>query len=132
MNPAPAPAVGDLIDEKYRLLRLIGEGGWGTVFEGENTRTLKRVAIKILRPHATNPDMIARFEREAQAAGRIGSDHIVEVFDLGVLPDGTHYMVLELLAGEDFAARISRIGGQAKDPVATCKLVLQLLRGLEA
>src|ERR1051325_10138512 len=100
--------VGDLIDGKYRIIRVIGEGGWGIVFEGENVRTLKRVAIKILRPHATlSADIMARFEREAQAAGRIGSEHIVEVFDLGTLADGTHYMVMELLHGEDLATRLA-------------------------
>jgi serine/threonine-protein kinase len=63
---------GDLVDGKYRILRAIGEGGWGIVFEGENTRTMRHVALKTLRPQAKlTKDIIARFEREAQAAGRI-------------------------------------------------------------
>jgi serine/threonine protein kinase len=123
--------VGDLVDGKYRLLRVIGEGGWGIVFEGENARTLKRVAIKILR---TRPDLTAdirtRFEREAQAAGRIGSDHIVEVFDLGTVADGSHYMVMELLSGEDLATRLRTQG--VLDAMAAAKIVLQLLEGLAA
>src|ERR1700722_7272129 len=123
--------VGDLVDGKYRLLRIIGEGGWGIVFEGENARTLKRVAIKILR---ARPDLTAdirtRFEREAQAAGRIGSDHIVEVFDLGTVADGSHYMVMELLSGEDLATRLRSQG--ALKAIAAAKIVLQLLEGLAA
>jgi eukaryotic-like serine/threonine-protein kinase len=123
--------VGDLVDGKYRLLRIIGEGGWGIVFEGENARTLKRVAIKILR---ARPDLTAdirtRFEREAQAAGRIGSDHIVEVFDLGTVADGSHYMVMELLSGEDLASRLRNQG--ALDATSAAKIVLQLLEGLAA
>ncbi len=123
--------VGDLIDAKYRILRVLGEGGWGIVFEGENTRTLKHVAIKVLRPQSSlTADIIARFEREAQAAGRIGSDHIVEVFDLGSLDAGTHYMVMELLAGEDLATRLKTLG--RLDPIDTVKIVVQLLEGLGA
>ena len=121
--------VGDLVDGKYRIIRVIGEGGWGIVFEGENVRTLKRVAIKILRPHATlSADIMARFEREAQAAGRIGSEHIVEVFDLGTLPDNTHYMVMELLHGEDLATRLATT--TKLDPIIAVKIVVQLLEGL--
>ncbi len=123
--------VGDLLDDKYRIVRVIGEGGWGVVYEGENVRTLTRVAIKVLRTHSgVTADVRARFEREAQAGGRIGSEHIVEVFDLGVLPDGTHFMVMELLPGEDLATRL-RCGG-ALDPVIAAKLVVQLLDGLTA
>jgi serine/threonine-protein kinase len=122
--------VGDLVDGKYRLLRVIGEGGWGIVFEGENTRTMKRVAIKVLRAQANvTADVQARFEREAQAAGRIGSEHIVEVFDLGQLPDGTSYMVMELLSGQDLATRLE--AGRL-DPVVAVQLVLQVLEGLKA
>jgi eukaryotic-like serine/threonine-protein kinase len=121
--------VGDLVDGKYRILRTIGEGGWGIVFEAENVRTLKRVALKTLRPHAKlSADVIARFEREAQAAGRIGSEHIVEVFDLGTLADGTHYMVMELLQGEDLATRLATT--TKLDPIVATKLVVQLLEGL--
>ncbi len=123
--------VGDLVDGKYRLLRVIGEGGWGVVFEGENVRTLKRVAIKLLR---ARPDLTAdirnRFEREAQAAGRIGSEHIVEVFDLGTVADGTHYMVMELLSGEDLASRLRAQG--PLDPTVAARIVMQVLEGLGA
>jgi serine/threonine protein kinase len=123
--------VGELVDGKYRLLRIIGEGGWGIVYEGENTRTLKRVAIKILRARADlTADIRTRFEREAQAAGRIGSEHIVEVFDLGTLGDGSHYMVMELLSGSDLATRLRNNG--ALDSVAGARIVLQLLEGLAA
>ncbi len=125
------PGVPDLLDGKYRIIRVIGEGGWGVVYEGENLRTLTRVAIKVLRSHAgVTPDIRARFEREAQAGGRIGSDHIVKVFDLGVLADGTHFMVMELLTGEDLASRLRSAG--PLPAIVACKLVLQLLDGLGA
>ncbi|MBV9945862.1 MAG: serine/threonine protein kinase, partial [Myxococcales bacterium] len=122
---------GDLLDGKYRIIRVIGEGGWGVVYEGENPRTLKRVAIKVLRARADlTPEIRTRFEREAQAGGRIGSEHIVEVFDLGSLPDGTHFLVMELLQGEDLATRIRR--GGPLDPALAAKIVVQLLDGLGA
>jgi serine/threonine-protein kinase len=102
---------GHVIDGKYRLVRLIGTGGMGSVYEGENLLIRRRVAIKILHAGATgNSDAIRRFEREAQAAGEIGNDHILEVLDLGSLPDGDRYMVMEYLDGETLAARIERHG----------------------
>src|SRR4051812_48575021 len=98
---------GDLIDDKYRIVRLLGEGGMGAVYEGENTRIHRRVAIKVLHQNVAGmADVVARFEREAQAAGRIGSEHIVDVLDLGTLLSGDRYMVMEYLDGDSFSARI--------------------------
>jgi serine/threonine-protein kinase len=100
---------GDVIDGKYRIVRLIGTGGMGAVYEAEHTRIRRRVAVKILSgPLAASEDAVARFEREAQAAGRIGNDHILEVLDLGALPNGTRYMVMEYLEGETLLSRIQR------------------------
>src|SRR6476620_10331494 len=101
-------APGQLIDGKYRIVREIGAGGMGVVYEGENVLIRRRVAIKVmLAGSAANPnDAVRRFEREAQAAGQIGSDHILEVLDLGTLPDGDRYMVMEYLDGETLAERI--------------------------
>src|SRR5690606_10639140 len=69
-------------------------------------------------------------EREAQAAGRIGSEHIVEVLDLGNLPNGDRYMVMEFLEGESLAERIASRG--RLDPRLTAELAVQLLEGLGA
>ncbi|HEY5145301.1 MAG TPA: serine/threonine-protein kinase [Polyangiaceae bacterium] len=102
---------GHVIDGKYRLGRCIGTGGMGAVYEGENLLIRRRVAIKILHSGSTgNADAIRRFEREAQAAGEIGNDHILEVLDLGSLPNGDRYLVMEYLDGETLAARIERHG----------------------
>ena len=102
---------GHVIDGKYRLARLIGTGGMGAVYEGENLLIRRRVAIKVLHAGSTgNADAIRRFEREAQAAGEIGNDHILEVLDLGSLPNGDRYLVMEYLDGETLAARIERHG----------------------
>ena len=68
---------GQIIQDKYRIVRLIGQGGMGEVYEGENVSIARRVAIKVLLGEAAmNADIVQRFEREAQAAGRLGNDHI--------------------------------------------------------
>src|SRR6476620_8183621 len=103
--------VGQLLDNKYRIVKMIGEGGMGAVFEGENVRINRRVAIKVLHAAFTgNAEVMQRFEREAQAAGRIGNDHILEVLDLGALGDGDHFIVMEFLDGESLSSRIKNLG----------------------
>jgi eukaryotic-like serine/threonine-protein kinase len=123
--------IGQLLDNKYRIVRLLGEGGMGAVYEGENIRIHHRVAIKVLHPSVAN-DTAARerFEREAQAAGHIGSEHIVEVFDLGELPSGARYMVMEFVAGETLSQRVESAGRLS--PALAAPMMLQLLDGLGA
>src|SRR6266536_3386733 len=122
-------STGDIIDGKYRIIRLIGEGGMGAVYEGENIRIHRTVAIKVLHAGiAENVDAVQRFEREAQAAGRIGSDHIVEVLDLGNLPGGDRFMVMEYLDGESLSQRIQ---SRARlSPWEAAPLMVQMLEGL--
>ena len=123
--------VGQLVDNKYRIVRLIGEGGMGAVFEGENVRINRRVAIKILHAAFTgNSEVMQRFEREAQAAGRIGNDHILEVLDLGILPDGDRYIIMEFLDGESLSDRIKQKGRLT--PIELSPLMRQALVGLGA
>src|SRR5688572_21576515 len=123
--------IGAILDEKYRIVRLLGEGGMGAVFEGENTRIRRRVAIKVLHAHAgRSAEVFARFEREAQAAGKIGNDHILDVFDLGSLPGGERYMVLEYLDGETLGKRKERFGRMR--PEQLVPILLQTLSGLQA
>jgi serine/threonine-protein kinase len=122
---------GQVIEGKYRIVRLIGVGGMGAVYEGENTRIRRRVAIKVLHAAAAaNTDAVERFEREAQAAGRIGSDHILEVLDLGTFEDGDHFMVMEYLDGETLGSRIKSKGRLS--PLETVPLIRQALLGLSA
>jgi serine/threonine protein kinase len=123
--------IGQIIEGKYRIVRLIGEGGMGAVYEGENVRIKRRVAIKVLHAAtATNAEAVQRFEREAQAAGRIGSDHILEVLDLGTLPNNDRFMVMEYLDGEPLSARIQRKNRIA--PRELAGLAKQVLAGLAA
>jgi serine/threonine-protein kinase len=124
-------STGEIIEGKYRIVRLIGEGGMGAVYEGENTRIHRRVAIKVLHQGvAENQEAVQRFEREAQAAGRIGNDHILEVIDMGTLSNGDHFMVMEFLDGEPLSDRIRRIGRLRPEDVSP--LMIQALEGLRA
>ena len=122
---------GQIILDKYRIVRLIGQGGMGEVYEGENVSIRRRVAIKVLLGEAAmSADIVQRFEREAQAAGRIGNDHILEVLDLGVLPTGDRFMVMEFLDGEPLNARIERLRQLTAEQATP--LILQALAGLSA
>ncbi len=126
-----ALAAGQIIDGKYRIVRTLGVGGMGEVYEGENTRIHRKVAIKVLHAEvAQKADIVQRFEREAQAAGRIGSEHIVEVLDLGSLPGGERYLVMEFLDGEPLTSRIKLRGRLPPQDIAY--LLRQLLEGLGA
>ena len=122
---------GQLIENKYRIVKLIGEGGMGAVYEGENVRISRRVAIKVLHSaFVENGEVVSRFEREAQAAGRIGNDHILEVLDLGALADGDRYIVMEFLDGEPLSSRIKARG--RIEPFELAPLMRQVLVGLGA
>jgi serine/threonine-protein kinase len=124
-------STGDIIDGKYRIVRLIGEGGMGAVYEGENVRIHRRVAIKVLHSGvASSGEAVARFEREAQAAGRIGSEHIVEVLDLGNLPSGDRYMVMEFMDGDSLGDRIKSKG--RLPPQELAPIAIQLMEALSA
>ncbi len=95
--------------ERWKILRKIGEGGMGRVFEAEHTEIGRKVAIKILHPvYSRTPEVVARFRMEARAASRIGHPNIIEVTDSGTTVDGSFYFVMELLEGIDLAQRLQR------------------------
>src|SRR5262245_40165668 len=95
----------------YRVTELIGEGGMGVVYLAEHPGIGRRAAVKILRPGLTdNPEIARRFFNEARAANAIRHPGIVEVFDCGTLPSGVSYIVMELLEGENLAARLRQVG----------------------
>jgi serine/threonine protein kinase len=111
LAPMADPNIGIVLQERYRIVRKLGEGGMGRVYEAEHILIKKRVAIKCLHAqYANNGEVIARFQREAQAASAIGNEHIVEVTDLGRFPDGSVFMALEFLDGRDLATDIEQNG----------------------
>ena len=123
---------GFLLEEKYKIVGVIGQGAWGEVFEGVNVRIQRRVAIKVLKAeYASNESMVSRFEREALGSTHIDSPHVVQVFDAGVLADGRPYLVMEFLTGEDLGVLIANSGGRI--PIINAvDLCAQAARGLAA
>ena len=128
--PDSVPAVGSVMDDKYELVRLLGEGGMGKVLEGRHRAIGRRVAVKFLLPEsARNPDIVRRFENEARAAGRLEHENIASVFDFGRTAGGLPYLVMEYLVGEDCAHLLQRSGSL---PVGhAVGLLLQVCRGLD-
>ncbi len=98
---------------KYSVLRVLGQGGMGTVFEARHLRLGHRVAIKVLGSELRDyPELVARFEREARAASALSSPHAVRVLDIDLTEDGTPYIVMELLSGCDLAHVVETDGAQ--------------------
>src|SRR5678816_4473313 len=90
-----------LIGDRYRIIRKIGEGGMGEVYLAEHIYIEKRVAIKLLRPDVlSNAEAVTRFRQEARSASSIGHENIIQIDDFGTLPDGRIYMAMEFLQGE--------------------------------
>ncbi|MBN2196338.1 MAG: protein kinase [Polyangiaceae bacterium] len=103
--------VGDVIDGKYRVDRVLGAGGMGMVVLAHHIHLDERVAIKVLLPEAMRqPEAVARFSREARAAVKIKSEHVARVSDVGTLPSGAPYMVMEFLEGLDLAEWLDQHG----------------------
>lgn len=123
--------VGDVIDGKYQLTRLIGHGGMGTVYEARHVQIGRRVALKFLHARLSkDPQIAARFLREAQAAAAAGSEHIVAVTDIGSGPQAEPYLVLEYIEGVDLATLLERQG--PFETTRAVRLLLQVCRGLAA
>ncbi len=106
--PQSADEIGRVAD--FRVLRLLGLGGMAAVFEAEDTRLKRRVALKLLHPAtASQPGSNERFLREAQSAAALKHEHVVTIHQVG-LHQGTPFLVLELLHGETLEDRLARTG----------------------
>ncbi|MBX3221216.1 MAG: protein kinase [Labilithrix sp.] len=105
------PRAGDVVAGKYAIVRVLGEGGMGVVFEATHQRLRQRVALKMLLPamlaHGT---LVSRFEREARAAARLRGRHCARVNDVDVTPEGLPYMVMDFLEGHDLQVELERRG----------------------
>jgi eukaryotic-like serine/threonine-protein kinase len=129
-RPASSPA-GDVLGGKYRLVRLIGEGAMGRVYEAQHAVVGRRFAVKILQAElAREPALLERFHREACAAGALESENLASVVDFGHTGDGLPYIVMELLVGEDLSKLIEREGPLPVPRVVS--LGVQTCRGLAA
>jgi eukaryotic-like serine/threonine-protein kinase len=112
--PAGDPYIGKVVAERYEVERLLGVGSMGLVYRCRHTVLDKTVALKIIRQDlAQDDETVGRFVTEAKAASAIGSEHIVEVFDFGKLPDGATYLVMEYLEGLTLGEAMDADGGLA-------------------
>jgi len=98
-----------LVAGKYRVVRTLGEGGMALVLEAEHVKLGHRVAIKVLAMElATDPGVVARFEREGRALSKLTHKNVVRVFDVDVTPAGCPFLVMESLAGSDLDSELRR------------------------
>jgi serine/threonine-protein kinase len=126
----PVPLEGEVLDGRYRIEEIVGEGGMGVVVAARDLELGHRVAIKFLRPNAClNEDMVARFRWEARASLRVRSEHVVRVTDAGTLGNGAPYIVMELLEGVDLA-ELLRARGAPLDVAEAVDYVLQACEAL--
>src|SRR3954471_5081945 len=121
MSAAQHPNPISVLDGKYSLLRELGAGGTGTVYEAENLIVGKKIAIKLMNAAAfAERDSQARFVAEARAAARISHANVVDIHDLGISKNGVPYIVMELLRGETLQELIDTRGPLA--PAFACEL----------
>ena len=115
---------------RYRLLRWLGEGGMGVVYEAEHVDIERRVALKILRfDLSQQPEMAQVFRDEARAASKTGHPNIVEIYDFGELPDGRLFLCMELLTGADLVPPTET---SVRPPAEVIAILRQLCKGLGA
>jgi serine/threonine protein kinase len=93
--------IGQTLSGRYRIDRLLGEGGMGAVYEAEHTHMRKRLAVKVLHQEMSHlPEVVARFEREAMAAAHIDHPNVAAATDFGMLEDGSFFLALEYVEGQ--------------------------------
>ena len=102
---------GVVLAGKYRIERVLGQGGMGVVAAAYHIHLEQRVALKLMLPHAlANTEAVSRFVREARAAARITSEHVARVFDVGTLETGAPYIAMEYLEGADLSQLLASRG----------------------
>ncbi|WP_437332125.1 serine/threonine protein kinase [Sorangium sp. So ce394] len=124
--------IGQLHDGKYRIIRLLGQGGMGAVYEAEHAETGEHVALKCMDGSLLVPgkSSVERFHREAKAMGAMDTEHIVRVLDSGTDPETkAPYLVMDLLEGEDLQQLLDRIG--CLEPDTALRIAAQVCLGLQ-
>jgi len=129
LQPSQALPPGTVLDGAYRITRLLGQGGMGTVYEAHHTGAGKRLAVKVMhRGLMAYPELRARFQREAKVTSELAHANIVSVFGFGAAPSGEPYLVMEFLEGEDLQTRMEQTGPLPLESV--CQIVSQVAAGL--
>jgi len=123
--------IGTLAAGRYRVLKLLGEGGMGQVYLAEHVAIEKRVALKVLRAeYATRGEIVTRFQQEAISASRIKHPNVLDVFDFGQLEDGCFFLAMEFLEGNDLADELTR--RRVLDAAIGIRIAMQICRALAA
>jgi serine/threonine-protein kinase len=130
-DPAADPLVGTVVDQRYRVERVLGEGGMGAVYRVKHVALGKSFALKALRADlATDEDISERFIGEARTAAAISHPGLVEITDFGKLPDGRPYFVMELLGGEPLSWLLRKLGPLPESRVAA--ILMQVAEAVSA
>jgi serine/threonine-protein kinase len=131
-SPSPAdPLLGTTVAGRYKIIKLLGEGGMGQVYLAEHSAIEKRIALKVLRSeYAHKGDIVTRFQQEAISASRIKHPNVLDVFDFGQLENGCFYLAMEFLEGNDLADELQR-SRQLTAPRAL-PIAMQICRALQA
>jgi len=125
------PLLSQLVADRYRVIRKLGEGGMGSVYLAEHVVIEKKFALKVLAPElCRRPDLVARFLQEARSASRIGHENVIDIMDFGQSPDGLVYIAMEFLDGKDLGEIVR--GKGAMDWPQARDIVLQICRALRA
>lgn len=128
-SPAFGHKAGEIIDQKYKIIGLLGEGGMGAVYQAHHLSLNKDVALKTFRTPNLTEDSWKRFQREAQAIARLDHPNIVKVFDFGVDTNNVPYYTMECLTGESLADRLEQGPLELDDAIS---IFLQVCHGLSA
>jgi serine/threonine-protein kinase len=128
--PASTLSIGDVVSDRYRIDAVLGEGGMGVVYRAEHLHLHKPFALKVLLPEwSSTPEVVARFEREAVAAGNIQSPHVATATDFGRLPDGSFFLVMEYAGGRTLR---SVLEAGALEPLRALRVLEGIAAGLGA
>ncbi len=127
----PEDLVGTVLNERFRVLKMIGDGGMGSVFLAEHITLRKKVALKVLKHELCREQThVDRFLQEARAASMISHENIVDIVDFGPVPGGSVFFAMEYLEGEDLSQLLRR---ERRIPWARAReLMLQIVRALTA
>jgi len=129
--PTDDPLIGKVLADRYRIVRKVGEGGMGAVYQAEHALIEKKIALKILFQDLTRrPDLIARFLQEAKSASRIGHENVIDISDFGQSPDGLVFIAMEYLDGQDLGKLLKKTGALHWDRARP--ILMQIAKGLRA
>src|SRR3989449_221669 len=123
--------VGQVLADRYHIMKKLGEGGMGQVYLAEHVKMGRRSAIKVMNPSMVHdPEAVARFNREAANASRISDSHVCAIYDFGETPDGLIYLAMEYVEGEPLTELLAREGAL---PVArAADICIQVAAALQA